>query len=196
MMLTHNGTSTITTERLILRRFMHTDSESVHRNWAGDNQVQSDYGEPTYETPEAVSELLERYINAYEKTDTYRWGVFLKNEPDNCIGQVAYFLIDSHNEFCEIEYCIGRKYQSKGYITEAVKIIIAYGFDKIGFNRIQVSCRHVNLPSKRVIEKCGFTYEGTLRQYFNHLGEFHDRLYFSILKDEWKTQKEIAYCLL
>ena len=182
----HAGTQTIETERLILRRFFASDVASVFNNWAGDRQVQNDYGEPVYKTIEATSELLNRYINSYEKPETYRWGVFLKDEPDNCIGQVAFFIVDSHNEFCEVEYCIGKAYQDKGYTTEAVKAVTAYGFDVVGFNRIQVSCRHVNIPSKRVIEKCGFTYEGTLRQYFNHLGEFHDRLYYSMLKNEWE----------
>jgi len=185
----HAGTQTIQTERLILRRFTLSDAESAWRNWVGDEQVQNDYGEPVYETLEAAEELLERYISAYENPGTYRWGVFLQNSPDNCIGQVAYFIVDSKNEFCEVEYCIGRVYQNKGYTTEAVRAITAHGFDTVGFNRIQVSCRHVNIPSKRVIEKCGFTYEGTLRQYFNHLGEFHDRLYYSILKCEWEGGK-------
>jgi len=191
--MNHTGTQTITTDRLILRRFTLADAESVRRNWAGDEQVQNDYGEPAYETPKAARELLERYINAYEKSEIYRWGIFLKNENDNCIGQAAFFIVDSKNEFCEIEYCIGRDYQNKGYTTEAVKAIKAYGFDTVGFNRIQVSCRHVNIPSKRVIEKCGFTYEGTLRRFFNHLGEFHDRLYYSMLSDEWVDQREITY---
>ena len=184
----HTGTQTILTERLILRRFVLADAESVWRNWAGDKQVQNGYNEPVYETLEDAKELLGRYIEAYQKQDVYRWGLFLKDgldNFDNCIGQVAFYLVDDYNQFCEIEYCIGKAYQNKGYTTEAVKAITAYGFDTVGFNRIQVCCRHVNLPSKRVIEKCGFTYEGTLRQRMNHFGEFHDRLYFSMLKEEW-----------
>jgi ribosomal-protein-alanine N-acetyltransferase len=183
--INHTGTQTIFTERLVLRRFTFDDTESVWRNWAGDKQIQNDYGEPVYEKLDDVKELLEWYINAYEKQETYRWGIFLKIEFGNCIGQAAYFLVDTTNEFCEIEYCIGKVYQNKGYITETVKAITAYGFDTVGFNRIQVGCRHVNLPSKRVIEKCGFTYEGALRQYRNHLGEFHDKLCYSILKEKW-----------
>lgn len=185
--MTHTGTNRIDTERLMLRRFTEADTESVWRNWAGDKQVQNDYGEPVYETVEATAELLERYIASYEKPETYRWGVFMKNEPDNSIGMVSFFIVDSKNELCEIEYCMGKAYQNKGYITEAVKAITAYGFDTVGFNRVQVSCRHANLPSKRVIEKCGFTYEGTLRQYFNCAGEFQDRLYYALVKDEWET---------
>ena len=185
-MLTHTGTKTITTDRLTLRRFTPADAQSAWRNWAGDARVQNDYNEPVYKTVEAAEKLLAGYIEAYEKPETYRWGVCLKDQPENCTGQIAFYLVDSKNEFCEIEYCIGRAYQNKGYITEAVRAVTAFGFETVGFNRIQVCCRRVNLPSKRVIEKCGFTYEGTLRQYFNHFGEFQDRLYYAMLKEEYR----------
>jgi len=184
-MLTHTGTQTIVTENLLLRRFTFADAETAWRNWAGDEGVQSDYGEPVYATLAAVRELLVKYISNYDNPERYRWGVFPKSEPDNCIGQIAFFIVDSKNEFCEMEYCIGCGYQRRGFCTEAVRAITAYGFGTVGFNRIQVSCRHVNIASKRVIEKSGFTYEGCLRRYFNHLGEFHDRLYYSTLKSEY-----------
>lgn len=187
-MLTHVGTQQIETERLILRPFTLEDTESAFCNWAGDESVQNDCGEPVYDNLEKARELLQRYIDKYEYNDVYRWAVIIK-QTGECAGQIAYFIVDSHNMFGEIEYCMGKLYQNKGYITEAVKAVVDYGFVKVGFNRVQVSHRHVNIPSKRVIEKCGFTYEGTLRRFFNHLGEFHDRLYYSILRDEWQKNK-------
>ena len=47
----------------------------------------------------------------------------------------------------------------------------------------------INAPSKRVIEKCGFVYEGTLRDYFYMNGEYVGRLYFSILRNEFETME-------
>ena len=52
---------------------------------------------------EAVKELLTKYITSYEKEDYYRWAVILK-ETGECIGQIAYFLVDNKNHFAEIEY--------------------------------------------------------------------------------------------
>lgn len=182
-MLTHVGTKTIETERLTLRRFKYEDWDSMLNNWTGDEAVQSMYSEPTYTTKEAVTELLDKYIGSYEKEDYYRWAVTLKNS-DECIGQIAYFLVDSKNHFAEIEYCIGKKFQCKGYATEATKAVIAYGFDEINLHKVQICTKTINKPSKRVIEKCGFTYEGTLRDYFYMNGEYVGRLYFSLLRDE------------
>lgn len=190
-MLTHTGTNTIETDRLILRKFKYTDCDAVFRNWASDEKVQSLYSEPVYTTKEAVNGLLDKYIGSYEKSDYYRWAVTEKNS-DECIGQIAYFLVDSKNHFAEIEYCIGEEFQRRGYATEAAKAVIAYGFDSIGLHKVQICTKTVNEPSKRVIEKCGLTYEGTLRDYFYMDGGYVGRLYFSILRDEYLGQAKNA----
>lgn len=183
-MLTHVSTQAIETERLILRRFEYSDSTSMLRNWIADEKIQSLYSEPTYETEEAVTELLTKYITSYEKEDYYRWAIIDK-EANECIGQIAYFLVDSKNHFAEIEYCIGSAFQCRGYATEATKAVIKYGFEKMNLHKVQICTKTINIPSKRVIEKCGFTYEGTLRDYFCMNGEYVGRLYFSILRSEY-----------
>ncbi len=176
------GTQEIETERLILRPFVQDDAQSAFNNWAGDEAVQKMYGEPVYKTVEEVEDLLGKYITAYKSDHFYRWAV-VEKESGGCIGQIAYFLVDEFNSWGEIEYCIGSAYQGKGYATEATKAIIRYGFDKIGFNKVQICVRPSNIKSKKVIEKCGFEYEGTLRDYFFIDGEYEGRMYYSVLKE-------------
>ena len=183
-MLTHSGTMQIETERLILRKFDYTDDENMLKYWTSDPAVQSMYAEPVYTTKPEVKELLDKYIGAYEKNDYYRWAILLK-ETGECIGQIAYFLVDNNNNFAEIEYCIGSSFQRKGLATEATKAIIKYGFDKMNLHKIQISHKSINIPSRKVIEKSGFVYEGTLRDFFYVDGQYVDRLYYSILKEEF-----------
>ncbi|MEE1218385.1 MAG: GNAT family protein [Ruminococcus sp.] len=185
-MLTHVGTQIIETERLILRKFEYSDSSSMLKNWIADEKIQSLYSEPTYKTEEAVKELLTKYITSYEKEDYYRWAVIDK-ETNECIGQIAYFLVDSKNHFAEIEYCIGAEFQCRGFATEATKAVIKFGFEQMNLHKVQICTKTINIPSKRVIEKCGFTYEGTLRDYFYMNGEYIGRLYFSILRSEYQS---------
>ena len=187
-MLTHIGTDTIETERLILRKFKISDDEAMLKYWIADEKIQSLYSEPVYTTKAEVDELLEKYINSYQKNDYYRWAIIEKNSGE-CIGQIAYFLVDSKNNFAEIEYCIGSDFQCKGYATEATKAVIQYGLDKINLHKVQICTKTINKPSKRVIEKCGFTYEGTLRDYFYMDGEYVGRLYFSMLKSEFESKQ-------
>lgn len=185
-MLTHVGTKTIETERLILRKFEYSDDEAMLKYWVADEKIQSLYSEPVYSTKAEVKGLLDKYIGSYEREDYYRWAVIEKASGE-CIGQIAYFLVDSKNHFAEIEYCIGSAFQCKGYATEATKSVIAFGFNEMNLHKVQICTKTINAPSKRVIEKCGFTYEGTLRDYFFMNGEYVGRLYFSILRSEYEA---------
>ena len=183
------GTLDIETDRLLLRRFTYEDTGSMMRNWVSDDDVQDKYGEPSYKTKEGVKGLLDKYITGYKSGYFYRWAV-IEKESGECIGQIAFFLVDTNNHFGEIEYCIGKAFQGKGYATEATKAVIAYGFEKINFHKVQICVRPSNLPSKKVIEKCGFTYEGMLRDYFYRHGEYEGRMFFSILNSEYESSKE------
>ena len=184
IMLTHIGTKQIETERLILRKFEYTDDESMLKHWISDPAIQAMYCEPTYTTKQEVKELLDKYINSYEKDDYYRWAIILK-ETNECIGQIAYFLVDNNNHFAEIEYCIGSLFQRKGLATESAKAVIKYGLDNMNLHKVQICHKSINIASRRVVEKCGFIYEGTLRDFFYIDGQYVDRLYYSILKDEF-----------
>lgn len=175
------GTQTITTDRMILRKFELSDASDVLKNWASKPEIQHMYSEPVYNTVEAVTELLKKYTSNYGNNNYYRWAIADK-ESNICIGQIAFYYVDTNNHFAEIEYCIASEYQNKGLMTEAVKALINFGFEKIGLHRIQISAKEMNAPSKRVIEKCGFVYEGTFRDYFFMDGQYVDRLYYSIIK--------------
>lgn len=98
-------------------------------------------------------------------------------------------MVDESNHFAEIEYCIGRKFQGYGYATEAAKAVIGFGFEKINLHKVQICHKSMNQKSKRVIEKCGLKYEGTLRDFFFVGDKYVDRLYYSILKDEYDSIK-------
>ena len=183
-MLNHKGTQEITTDRLTLRAFKYSDDEDMLKYWISDPDIQSPYCEPTYNNKEEVRQLLEKYINSYQNLDYYRWTI-IDRRSEICIGQIAIFLVDNKNNFCEIEYAIGSMYHRKGFATEAVKAILNFCFNRINFHKVQVCHNSENMASKGVILKCGFTYEGTLRDYFYIDGKYIDRLYYSMLKNEY-----------
>lgn len=179
------GTKTIQSKRLLLRRFSLEDNHSMRANWASDPTVQKLYSEPTYETASEAEGFLEKVISNYENPLYYRWAIALADEPDNCIGQIAYFLVNEKNHWAELEYCIGKEYQNKGYMTEAIRAVVEFGLKQMNLHKVQVCHKEGNHSSKRVIEKNHFVYEGTLRDYFYMDEVYVDRLYYSLLKDEW-----------
>lgn len=185
-MLTHCGTQVIESKRLILRPFNYSDDDDMLNYWISDPKIQSMYSEPIYTTKDQVKELLDKYISSYQRLDYYRWAI-IEKESKICIGQIAIFLVNNDNHFGEIEYCLGSSFHRKGYATEAVKSVIDFSFNKVNFHKVQVCHKEGNAASQGVIRKCNFTYEGTLRDFFFMDGKYVDRLYYSIIKDEYEN---------
>lgn len=71
-------------------------------------------------------------------------------------------------------------------MTEAVKVVIDYFFNQVGFNRIYAYHANENPASGKVMKKCGMTYEGTLRQAGKCNYGLIDMVCYSILSNEYK----------
>jgi RimJ/RimL family protein N-acetyltransferase len=188
-MLIHCGTKQIDTERLTLRKFDYSDAEDMLEFWISDPKIQFLYSEPIYTTKKDVNKLLSNHIASYEKEDYYHWAI-IEKKTNYCIGQISFFSIDTKNHYGEIKYGIGRKFQNKGYATEATKVILEYGFNKINLHKVQISHKKNNLASKAIINKLKFKYEGTLRDHFFVNGHYIDRPYYSMIKKEYESIKK------
>lgn len=119
-----------------------------------------------------------------------RLGIFLNN--NIVIGDIALQDIDWKNRSCSIGLGISKKeYRSKGYGTEAVKIIIDYGFNNLGIERITANTLEQNEGAQRSLEKCGFILEGRERKAVYFAGNRWDRLNYAILREESNTKRKL-----
>ena len=74
-------------------------------------------------------------------------------------------------------------------MTEAAKEVIRFGFEELGLDQIGICTGEANRRSQRVIEKCGFKYEGTIRRTYKvYDGTLRDSMIFSMLKEEYEEQ--------
>ena len=105
-MLTHKGTQTIETSRLILRRAVRDDAEPMFRNWASDPEVTKYLTWPTYEKVETAHQILDLWASEYEKPNYYQWMIVLK-ELGEPIGSISVVRQNDRVEEAEIGYCIG-----------------------------------------------------------------------------------------
>ena len=137
----------------------------MFKNWINDKEVQSNYGEPVYENIGLVKELIEGWISSYCSDEFYRWAIILKENNEN-IGQIAFCSINLSHHYADIEYCISKCYQGRGYATEALSAIIKFTFEKTGLNRLKAFHRGKNKASAKVLQKSKMKYEGTLRKSF------------------------------
>ena len=85
-----------------------------------------------------------------------------------------------------IGYYLAKEYWGCGIMTKAVTAIVEYGFEHLKLNRIEARSISRNYGSTRVLEKVGFSKEGTLRQHTFRAGEFFDVEVFSFLNADWQ----------
>lgn len=88
----------------------------------------------------------------------------------------------------EVGYSLAEESWGKGYMTEACKAVIDYAFETYGLVVLGICTGPDNIRSQRVIEKCGFKFEGRQRKgYHIYDGTDRDNLVFSILREEWEA---------
>ena len=187
-MLTHKGTQTIETSRLILRRAIREDAEPMFRNWASDPEVTKFLTWPTHNNI-AVSEMvIGSWLQEYEKESYYQWMIVLK-ELDEPIGSISVVRQNDRVEEAEIGYCIGSQWWHKGIMTEALSAVIEYLFTEVGMNRVAARHDPNNPHSGGVMRKCGMKYEGTNRACDRNNQGVCDAAQYSILRSEWRKPR-------
>lgn len=104
------------------------------------------------------------------------------------IGEILYFRGLDYQSGYEVGYeLFDNHFQGHGYMSEALLLFCAYMFSIRPINRIQVNTMEGNIASARVAEKCGFTYEGTMRKATFNQGEYHNLKLYSLLREECPT---------
>lgn len=167
--MNHCGTQIIETARLILRRFAMTDSADLLELWIADPAVQSEYGEPTYETMDEVEQLLRKWIAGYDNPAFYRWAVEEK-ESGRCIGQIAFCRVYEDCRAAEIEYCVSAQRWGRGYAGEALQAVIDHIFAHTDFAWLEAYHREENEKSGRVLQKSCMTVTDNVER-FRRAGE-------------------------
>ena len=187
-MLTHKGTQTIETSRLILRRAVREDAEPMFRNWASDPEVTKFLTWPAHSSI-AVSEMvIGSWLQEYEKESYYQWMIVLK-ELDEPIGSISVVRQNDRVEEAEIGYCIGSQWWHRGIMTEALSAVIAYLFDEVGVNRIAARHDPNNPHSGGVMRKCGMKYEGTHRASDRNNQGICDAAQYAMTRSDWEIPR-------
>ena len=176
---------TLETKRLLLRPWEESDAESCYR-YASDPFVGSIAGWPVHTSVENSREIIKTVLS---KPDTF--AVVLKEKPDEVVGSVGVFSTDAPGAAgeSEIGYWIGRPFWGRGLIPEAVRELLRYCFEEKGAQRVWCSHYIGNEKSKRVIEKCGFSYE--LKREMPTLVDNAPRLtlFYALTKEKWEESR-------
>jgi len=173
------------TQRLILRRLKPDDAPHMV-TLAGDYDVaKMTLNIPHPYPADGASKFIKRSQYAWDAGERYGFAIVLK-ETDTFMGVIG--IIPEYQHYrAEVGYWIGKPYWGNGYVTEALKRVIQFGFETLDLNRIDAAHRSDNPASGRVMEKVGMIYEGTFRQVTFRDGAYSDLKYYAILREEYDT---------
>jgi ribosomal-protein-alanine N-acetyltransferase len=111
-----------------------------------------------------------------------RYWLFLKENPYEIIGSVSFqnFLGEPYKS-CTIGYKIHNRFLRHGYAYEAVKKGLSIIFDDFHIHRVEAYIMEDNIPSRRLIEKLAFTYEGISYSFAYVNGKWTDHMRYSLI---------------
>lgn len=176
---------TLETKRLILRSFKEEDLEDFYE-YAKNPNIGPSAGWKPHADIEESKNILNMFLEADEV-----WAVVLK-ENNKLIGSVGLHKdpLRSAPDVKMLGYVLSEEYWGKGIIVEASVAAINHAFSEMGVNMVSVHHYPFNQKSRRVIEKLGFQYEGTLRHATKIYDEsIYDLVCYSLTKDEWEAAR-------
>jgi RimJ/RimL family protein N-acetyltransferase len=105
------------------------------------------------------------------------------------VGEVVLNEWSQPNRSCNFRVMIGPRGRDRGLGTEAIRMFIGYGFERLGLHRISLQVYAFNPRARRVYEKVGFVAEGVLREEHRWEDRWIDATVMSILEQEWRQHR-------
>jgi ribosomal-protein-alanine N-acetyltransferase len=167
---------TLYTPRLILREIKPSDGDAILRIRGDIRVTRMNTGQPL-ETLDEALDLIGQMEQAYIDKKRLDWG--------GLIGRCGYNYWLRRDRRASIGYDMAYAYWGNGYMTEAVRAMVTFGFEEMGLNRVEADTDVENHGSQRVLEKVGFKREGLQHEQYWEWDEFHDLALFALLKKDF-----------
>ncbi len=148
------------TNRLTLRKLAKTDYNDMF-----EYSSNSDLTKYLTWDPHPDKNYTHKYLSyiqsKYRSCEFFDWAIIYNGK---MIGTCGFTTLNDQDLCGEIGYVVSPNYHNMGIATEAVERVLEFGFDVMGLHRIEARYMLDNLPSRKVMEKVGMTFEGVLRE--------------------------------
>lgn len=175
----------IRTARLLLNQLSKSDRDAVFSIFS-DPDVIEHYDVERFKAVEEADRLVEYFDARFESDTGIRWAI-RHPQTGKLLGTCGYTNWNKYDHSAVIGYELAKESWGEGYAYEAVKAIIGFIFDDsfhFYVNRVEALILPSNVPSAKLIERIGFSFEGTLRGKCYWNDGFHDMNMFGLLRHD------------
>ena len=168
-------------ERVYLSPMCIEDAEK-YTKWMNDFKVTD---KMNASTNVVTKESEKEWIEKNSRIGNYQFAI-VKQENDELIGNCSLFDIDFINQIGTVGIFIGEEEnRNKGYGTEALKLLIDYGFNHLNLNNIMLTVYSFNENAINCYKKVGFKEIGRRREAYFKNNERYDRIFMDIIRKEY-----------
>lgn len=89
-------------------------------------------------------------------------------------------------------YWTGEEFARQGFMREALDAVVHHAFTTLDLSRIESACLPENTPSRGVLEKCGFKYEGVAQSYLQINGRWRNHVLYANLRNDRRGKTDIG----
>lgn len=180
-----SGYRALQSERLLLRKITDQDIPDIFEIYSNREVMLYFDDRYAFESIAEAEQMVSGYDKALHDKTEMRWGIVLK-DTGKLVGTCGFHAISDYHKRIEIGYDLNRDYWGKGIMKEALSLIIDHAFEHSEVNRIEAFVEPPNTASRVLLEKLGFSLEGTLREHEMCRGNLIDIQLLSLLRKEWK----------
>lgn len=107
------------------------------------------------------------------------------NDEDEYLGTISLKNINIEYRSAEFAISLRKKARGQGVAAEATELLLEKGFEEMGLHRVYLTVLADNIAAIKFYEKCGFTYEGELRDHIFKNGKYVSWKLYGMLEDEY-----------
>lgn len=173
------------TNRLVLKPIVESNIDEVHNLHSLPETDEFN----TLGIPNSIADTIQiitnwaKEWNLKNEQNSYVFAIYLK-EGDTFIGLIAINKAKPKYQSAEIWFKLLSDYWNQGFATEALKVIVNFGFDSMNLHRIEAGCAVANIASMRVLQKVGMIQEGCKRKALPLKSGWSDNYEFGILSSD------------
>jgi RimJ/RimL family protein N-acetyltransferase len=171
------------TARLVLRPLAAADAPTLLAIFS-DPVIMRYWSSPPWASIDEAHAMVARDQKAMATGEYLRFGV-VQAGTDRLIGTCTLFSINTACRRAEVGYSLAQSAWGQGYMHEALRALLEYGFTEMQLNRVEADIDPRNTASARSLDRLGFTREGFLRERWIVNGEVSDTALYGLLQREW-----------